>query len=597
MKKYLIVLSVFCLTLFMEDKVISASTFEEGKILKVSRDKVEINWGTEDGIVVGLKMNVYRKVDIIHPVTKERYGQGKEVIGQIEIVNASTSFSVGKIVSSVKFFQPGDFVEIAFVKSDIEERGVRQQKGIITDIQGDRVQFDLGKADGVEKGLIFDVYRQAESQIHQTTGELIEGEKSLVGKITVVSAEKNRSVGEVISSSGEIQAGDLLELSDYQKGDLEVESRMREQQRASQIPDQRAEVTLSDIDVFTEQVVKGVVTKVENDDVYFLWDNGFSFKPGDKLGIYRQEKITHPITGKEIGNKLILIARVELLQSTEHGGMGKIISKDAAVKWKDLVGILTDEKPVQQVSSVIPPPQGKKQTGKPSPQVQEARNLVNEINQIQKEIRYLRGLQNKINNIEKSVAEQKRVTENLEKTVNQILEAVAPELKEGQQISLVPSKASMEVFDRPGTSEHTMRIKYTDDIDVKFQVANKTLYVTMDADTPRIREASQLESQPSGEVVSEPEIQPSQTRQAVVEQETGGQTTPFYKNPIILIGVAVGLLIIAGALFFLMKMKKGKAPKVPVEEDEEETAEEEEISAEDEEMAEDEEEVFDEELE
>jgi len=608
MKRYFTCFIVLYLFLSLPLAALSSLLLEEGMITKVSKDRIEINWGTEDGIVVGIKMNVFRKVDIIHPVTKEKFGLGKDIIGQIEITNASSSNSIGEIVSSVKFFQPGDLVEIAFIESDIAEQGILMQKGIVINVQGNNVNFDLGRDDGVEPGLIFDIYRQVVSRIHPSTGELIAGEKSIVGKVSIISVDKNGSTGNIVSSIGEIQVGDLMELSDFQRGDLEAENKMMEtmaQQRPQDMV-RAAETTPVDIETLNEQIVRGVVTKVNKDEVFFLWDNGFQLETGKRMGIYRSEEITHPISKKEIGTKLILIARVELVQSTEHGGKGRILSKDANVKWKDLIGLLSTESPAQRTTMTTPPKteERKQQPQTPDTKVKEAQTLASEINQIQKEIRYLRNLSGKINRIEKSMAEQKKVTENLEKTVNLILDAVAPELKEGQELTLVPSKASMEVYQRPGTKENTMRIKYTDDIDVKFQVANKTLYVTMDADTPSIRDASLVEGQTTdpgmeGQQPAALGDDAVQTTQEGTPEEMGSQPAPFYKNPIILIGVAGGLLLIAAALFFLTKMKKGKSKALPEEEDEEtmEGEDEEELSEEEEEMAEDEEEVFDEELE
>ncbi len=442
----------------------------------------------------------------------------------------------------------------------------------------------------------FDVYRQLPSRIHPSTGELIEGEKVLKGKISVTSVGKDVSSGEIISSGGDIKVGDFLELSAFQRGDLEVENEpggIQPEQKSGKLT-QKQEKEPSDLDILSEKIVRGVVTKVEKNDVYFLWDNGYQYKPGKKLGIYRLEKIVHPISKKEIGDKLILIARINLVKSTKYGGKGRVITRNAEIKWKDLVGVLTEEKPAQRMPVVtakkekIQPPQKKIK------KKEEAQSLVKEINQIRSEIKYLRSLSRKISNIEKSLAQQKKVTKNLEKTVDLILKAVAPELKEGKPLTLVPSKASMEVYQAPGSKENTMRIKYTDDINVKFQVANKTLLVSLDVDTPRIKEV--LKTQQPAEVQAPSEKSPTEQKISTTqpEKKTLLVKAPFYRNKLILIGIAAGLLVIAGVLFFLIKIKKGKAPSIPEEEEEEE---EEEISEEEEKMAEDEEEVFDEELE
>ena len=583
---------------------------EEGKIIKAEKDKVEINWGTEDGIVEGVKMNVYRKIDIVHPVTGEKYGQGKDIIGVIEIINSSRNYSVANIVSSLKLFKQGDFVEIAFVQSDIESKGVFTEKGVVTNVQGMRIIFDLGSNDGVEQDLIFDVIRQQPSQIHPTTGELMAGRQIRIGKINTISVEKDRSMGEILSSTQGIEIGDLLELSSIQKGDIEFEQSLTKLQPAQKERD-RITNRPSDSNILDDQIVRGIVTRIDGNDVYFMWDNGYHYEAGKTFGIYKLEKIIHPISKKEIGDKLIQIAKINLTESKNNGGKGRIITRDSRINIRDLVGLLTEEeKPVQNASAMKPveqktePSEERKQTSK----TQQAKSVANEINQIQAEIQSLKNLSRRINGIERNLREQKQITEKLEKQVDLILQAVAPEMKDGKQITLVDGKATSEIYQPAGQNTNTLSIKYSDDMNVKFQVADKTLLVSLEADSLKINEISNTGGPEASQRIADDRSEGVKPEMVSQDESEGAQTSlidkvPFFKNKLLLIGIAGGLLLIAGALFFLIKVKKGKSAGIPEDEDEEmdeemeEEEEEDELSDEEDELAEDEEEIFDEELE
>ena len=186
---------------------------------------------------------------------------------------------------------------------------------------------------------------------------------------------------------------------------------------------------------------------------------------------------------------------------------------------------------------------------------QEAIDLTKEILSIQKEIADLKVMAYKVDQIERGLRDQRRVTTQLQDDVQEIKDL----LKYGTIERKGPDEgAELDVAGTPGAKENTFRIKYTDDINLRFQLKDKTLTVGLDPDTAKFEGMDYAGMDSTA---------------GMITAEGGGV---FYKNWFFW---AIAALVELGAITFLVltiRKKKGKAPAGEEEEFEDEEEEEEE---------------------
>ena len=88
---------IYLLTLLIFTSFSSAQSVE-GKITKITGNKVEINLGTLDGIVKDTMLEIYKKSRLVHPVTGEEIRVQKERVGIVRIDAAEYEKSQGTLV-------------------------------------------------------------------------------------------------------------------------------------------------------------------------------------------------------------------------------------------------------------------------------------------------------------------------------------------------------------------------------------------------------------------------------------------------------------------------------------------------------------------
>jgi len=145
---------------------------------------------------------------------------------------------------------------------------------------------------------------------------------------------------------------------------------------------------------------------------------------------------------------------------------------------------------------------------------------------------------------------------------------------------LISAQTTMELYGAHPEKAQSFRIKYTDDIDVKFQFQDKTLLVSLDVDSEKIISKTPLiESAAVSE--EELEFKTDEDEETFKLSELLGETTkkgePFYMRYMYHILGGIAALILLFAIFSIMS-KKGKKKKpleeeIEFEEDEEELEE------------------------
>jgi TolB-like protein len=102
-----------------------------GKVAQVSQNVVYINLGKDSGVYVGLKLDVFRKLEEIRdPDTKELLGVERPKIGVLELTEIQKGLSKGKVVSDTEIalkagdeveFQGGSTARIAVLPLQLED--------------------------------------------------------------------------------------------------------------------------------------------------------------------------------------------------------------------------------------------------------------------------------------------------------------------------------------------------------------------------------------------------------------------------------------------------------------------------------------------
>ena len=189
----------------------------------------------------------------------------------------------------------------------------------------------------------------------------------------------------------------------------------------------------------------------------------------------------------------------------------------------------------------------------------------------------LKAMSDRIGNIEKSIASQKRVTNVLRKDISDIKEKLSI-IAESGGVSLIPAQTTMELYGASPEKAKSFRIRYTDDINVKFQFQDRTLLVSLDVDSEKVKSKMAVdEYAPISEEGFESETDEYGEIYELSEllSETIKKESFFSKYMIHIIG-SIAALILLFAVFSLMKKKVVKK-KPPAEEDIEFGEEEEEL--------------------
>ena len=604
MKKYktvfhTIVLLLILLSCNFTRQAQSQSWEGVGSIVGLQAGQVTINWGSNDGIKTGASFVAFRQNQMVHPQTGEYLSVERDIIGRIEITRVDPSYSVGRFVSTQKSPQVGDFVELVIdAKNQYPFKETQPASGTITSRNENAISFTMGKGDGVEEGLYFDVVR---------------GDKN-VGKAVVTRVFDNSSLATLLSGQQDVRMGDRLELSDEQQSDMAMAMLTSQGQQMPSPPIRQNPMPAKTmVNQSNQSVVFATISSINGNKIKFTWLNQKAkAKTGILAGVYHQENLTHPLTGESLGSPLVRIGQLRVDEAKRKDGTGTLISQDHIVQVGDKVGYLTGARP-----AALSVPQAPVVQAKPRWRSNSLSKTASQLNQevltIQRELAYLRNMDNRITKIEKSITSQQRATRSLQSDVRGIKKSLemitGGSVPEGQQ--LIPSQAPMELFgSHPGQSR-MYSFKVSEDFKVKMQVQDKTLLVSLDRDSVRVQDVSSKMPQETMDEIQPAEGMSAQEK-AIIHQpddsESGAvdlsellpddedQQAPFYIQHLYKIaGGAAGLLFLLAGFLFMKKKKGGssKAKAGPVDDDDDDEGDEESEDEEDSLDDDDEEEIED----
>lgn len=87
--------------------------------------------------------------------------------------------------------------------------GSAENNGMITSLSNGIIHLNCGTVDGMEGGIVLDVYR-GENVIHVATGERLGSNEKHIGKIEIIDSQQNSSTASALDYSESFQIGDKL---------------------------------------------------------------------------------------------------------------------------------------------------------------------------------------------------------------------------------------------------------------------------------------------------------------------------------------------------------------------------------------------------
>ena len=554
---------IILIVILLFNPLLTGALQNESSIVKIDGKDIYVNWGSNDGIARGVVFNIYRSEDRSHPITGEDVDKQSLPIGSIKIFEVFPEYSIGRLQSRVQDPQVGDYLEL-IVDSGEENPAGNTQMGSVTNIDKGRIEINVGSEDGIQEGLLFDVVRDMVLK-HPVTGEMLDRRKYIVGKISVSSVDKNSSICNVLSGWEDIRIDDEIALSEKQRSDMGVDIAQKETSQQIPLEKELVEILIPEKKEIPLHKFFGKVIQVNNKTktIVFSWDKGFdgsSINQGANVGLYRKERVVHPITKVEIGSPEILIGKGNYVRTVKGNGEVKVLIAETSLKKGDMIGILTEE-PISQVTKRTT----ETTIGKPLNLKQEAERLTQEVVNIQNDIDELKLLKNRISAVEKGISSQREITNKLRKDVEEINNKLTL-LVEGGGASPIPSQTTtMELYGTRPEDVKTYQIKYTDDINVKVQFQDNTLLVSLGVDSTKTKEIASVTKTEKSEIPIEEtgeETGVKETEEVVdiseIEGETEKITTSNYIQYILkykfhIIGGVVGLAALYLVFSFLKK--------------------------------------------
>lgn len=596
MKKYSITSYRICLLILLLLGIIVSKSHSQagggfGSIVGLQGGQVTINWGSNDGVKTGTGFIAFRKSQMVHPETGEYLSIERDIIGRIEITKVYPAYSVGRFTSTQKPPQVGDLVELVIdTKRQYPYQEPQASKGTIINRTGNTVTFTMGVVDGIEKGLYFDVFRGSEKN----------------GTIIVSQVSDETSMASIMSGIETVQVGDRVELADQQQADKAVSTITPPQHTAPAMVQPPAvppgTVSSSPLPQVEQPVLFGTINSIEGNKIKFKWLNKkVPAKTGVLAGIYRQEQLTHPVTGENLGAPSVLIGQLRVDEAKRKDGKGTIISQEVAPRKGDNVGYIAQTAaappPVTQAIPVRPRWQSGGSLQKTASEMNQ------ELMNIQHELTFLRSMGSRIENIERNMTSQQKITRSLQRDMRLIKQHLGlisgGTVPAGEQ--MIPAQAPTELFGSHPEKSKAYSFRVSDDFKVKLQVQDKTILVSMDRDSVHVQEVKPgtEESTPAIPPVSEEKTSSEDTSikaEAIPPKDSSGGTplvdydklispeeaapVPFYIAHWKIIAGGVGaLLLLLIASLFLKKKKPGKKKKA-VEDEKDEDLEEEEVEEE-----------------
>jgi len=192
-----------------------------GKIVDALDEK--IMFGEGDLVYIALNreaqkdeiLSVFKPTDeIIHPITHKKLGHKIERLGHIKVIDSSEGITTGLIIESFnvisredKVMQREDLAEEITIKEvslPLDGRIVTSMEGLSIYGQSDVVYIDLGKAEGVDEGFIFTIYRPSHVKGKYTMPA------ETIGRLLVFQVKEMTSTAIIIDAVEEIRAGEQI---------------------------------------------------------------------------------------------------------------------------------------------------------------------------------------------------------------------------------------------------------------------------------------------------------------------------------------------------------------------------------------------------
>lgn len=540
-----------------------------GGVIQIDGEDIVVDWGSKDGIQEGMHFILYRNKEMVHPATGERINVQRDLVGRIEVHKVDEQYAVGKLIRQVKTPVVGDMVELVIDSgAPLAPPPASEQKdGKVIDVRSGHVAFDLGEQEGVESDLLFDVVRYADS-VHPRTGEFLGRKRIELGQIKVIKVENENSIGRIISRGEDVRVGDQVELSNQQLADLELELLGTQQTQGGAGGIQNRYI--------------GEIISIQGNAISVRWYGASRGQVGERLGVYRQETMVHPVTAQIIGEPMVLIAQVLIDEVNGNTAQGTLTNIEAVVSQNDQVGLLSEDVLLAALPGQRPAPAMpvKRRSLATKGAAAEAQSITEQVIRNQRELYALRGMSDKLERIERSIGEQQAVTRHLQRDITLIKERLnALTLKGGQ--SLIGGGPGIEFLGSDDAEVQTMRFAYTDDVDLQVQVHGKTFLVKMDVDSVKLEDITDAVEDSAGMAMApqldeegDTMINPLLAEEGQEEVSEGG----FFSGWVLYAGIGILLLLLGGGGFFFMQKRKsgvaGTSEEADLDEEDEELEEE-----------------------
>jgi len=198
----------------------------DGRVMVGEQDIVYVDIGSSAGVKPGDLFSVFRiESEIRHPKTRKKIGYKILNLGEIKITKLTESASEAEVVNSYQEMKAGDYIrpylpplsaEIPVIKSSQKLEGyiVANKRGTPRFGQGDIVYIDLGKADGLEPGNLFEIYLPGKV-VKEKGGKKVLPDK-VIGKLVVLDVHPHTSTALVTESLQELKVGERIHLAETQ---------------------------------------------------------------------------------------------------------------------------------------------------------------------------------------------------------------------------------------------------------------------------------------------------------------------------------------------------------------------------------------------
>lgn len=192
----------------------------------ITNDKVYINLGSSDGVKVGDRYAIYRQLGRIkHPVTKQDLGRLIVVSGVVAVDEVEQRTAGAKIIKCFEALDKNEaikpYLDVVIPKGLTPLPATKTLEGRIVAFRDVReagtfheiVYIDLGTAEGIMPGDIFEIYRPQAKAKDPDRGQTSELPVIVLGQLQVLGVRNNTATAYIAKSHLEgIKEGERIRL-------------------------------------------------------------------------------------------------------------------------------------------------------------------------------------------------------------------------------------------------------------------------------------------------------------------------------------------------------------------------------------------------